>query len=170
MKYRFEHMFDCDPETLLRTMFEQNVTETLRPGLTRIMEAETLEWTQTPGGIKRRVRYLPVPKINSVGPKKVEPRWMEWVEESEVDFARGTGRYVNLPTTPRVAELLKNSGDVSCERLGPGRTRRILTGELRVEVFLLGIVAERLIHAYAKEIVDEEAGALARLVRERGAK
>ncbi len=171
MKYRFEHEFACDPETLMQTMFEKGLIEVLKPSLTRLLDAESLEWERTPQGVKRRVRYLPVPKIRSVGPKKVDPRWMEWAEESDVDFVALSGRYRNVPTTPRVAELLKNHGDFEFIPLGNGRTRRVMTGELKVEVFLLGAIAERVIHGYAKEILDEEAGALAKLILSRkGAK
>lgn len=160
MKYRLEHEFPCDQPTLLREMFRNGIIETLKPRMTTILEAETLSWEEKNGVVRRRVRYLPVPKITSVGPKKVEPRWMEWVEESEVRLDTGAAHYVNVPSTSRVADLLKNRGTIEFVPLGPGRTRRILSGELRVEVFLLGSLAERLIFAYAKEIVDEEARAL----------
>lgn len=167
MKYRFEHEFPCDRDTLVKTMFEKGVTEVLKPRMSHVQEAETLSWDESDGRIVRKVRYMPVPKIHSVGPKKVEPRWMEWVEESELDLSRGIAKYRNVPTTHKVAELLKNHGDVEFQPAGPGRTKRFLSGELKVEVFLLGAIAERVIYSYAKEIVDEEAAALARLIQER---
>ena len=170
MKYRFEHAVPCDRETLMRTMFEKGVIEILKPRMSTVQEAETLSWNENGHRVTRRVRYLPVPKIHSVGPKKVEPRWMEWVEESELDLGRGTATYANVPTTHGVAELLKNRGEIEFVAAGPGRTRRVLSGELKVNVFLLGAVAERVIHSYAKEIVDQEAAALARLIQERNAK
>jgi len=160
MKYRMEHEFPRDRETLIREMFQDGIIELLKPRMTQILEAETLSWEEKDGVIRRRVRYLPVPKIASVGPKKVEPRWMEWVEESEVDLSTGVARYVNVPTTRRVAKLLKNQGRIEFLATGPTRARRVLSGELRVEVFLLGALAERLIYVYAKEIVDEEARAM----------
>jgi hypothetical protein len=170
MKYRFEHEFPCDRDTLMKIMFEKGVTELLKPRMTHVQEAETLSWAEEPGRIVRKVRYMPVPKIHSVGPKKVEPRWMEWVEESRLDLARASATYVNVPTTHKVAELLKNHGEIQFESAGPGRARRVFTGELKVLVFLLGAIAERVIHSYAAEIVNEEAAALARLIQERNAK
>lgn len=170
MKYRFEHEFPCDRDTLMRTMFRNGITEELKPRMAHVQEAETKSWSEAGGRITRKVRYMPVPKISSVGPKKVEPRWMEWVEESELDLARGTARYVNVPTTHKVAELLKNHGTVEFLPAGPNRTKRVLSGELKVEVFLVGSVAERLIHSYAKEIVDEEAAALSRHIADSNAK
>jgi len=146
------------------------VIEVLKSRMAHVQEAETLSWSEQSGRIDRKVRYMPVPKIKAVGPKKVEPRWMEWIEESRLDLARGTATYVNVPTAHQVAELLKNSGEVQFESAGPGRARRILSGELKVKVFLLGTIAEHVIHGYAAEIVNEEAAALARLIQERNAK
>jgi hypothetical protein len=166
MKYRFEHEFPCDRKTLIRAMFEQGVSEKLLPRMKNMVDAKTLAWEEHDGRIVRRVLYKPVPMIQSVGPKKVDPRWMEWVEESEADLGRTTAKYRNVPTTKGVADLLKNHGEVEFVELGPNRTRRVLSGELKVEVFLLGAVAERVIHANAKNIVDEEAAALAGYLRD----
>jgi len=167
MKYRFEHEFQCDRATLIRTMFEKDVTEQLKPLMPKMTVAETLEWSEASGRIKRRVRYMPVPKIKSVGPKTVDPRWMEFIEESQADPERGTATYANVPAIPQIAKLLKNRGEIAFESLGPNRTRRVMTGELRVEVFLLGSIAERVIHGYAKELVDEETQALEKLINQR---
>ena len=159
MKYRFEHDFPGDGRSVLEAMVKEGVTETLQPDMTTIMEAETLSWSRYDDKVSRRVRYLPVPKIKSVGPKKVEPKWMEWVEESDADLSRGVIRYKNVPTNSKIAELLKNSGEMTFVDKG-GRTTRVITGALTVKVFMVGAVAERLIAAYAKEILDDEARVL----------
>lgn len=169
MKYRLEHEFPCDGTTLLRTLFDRSVVERLLPRLTRIIEAETLSWSEEDGRIRRRVRYLPVPAIRAVGPKKVEPRWMEWIEESEADLTTGVVTYRNIPTTPGVAALLKNRGEMRIRAGRDGSSIREVSGELRVEVFVLGAIAERLIYSYAKEILDEEARAVKALIREASA-
>lgn len=166
MKYRLEHEFPCDPRQLLEVMFAYDIVERLAPKVTRIIEAQVLEWERDGERVWRRVRYLPVPAIKSVGPKKVEPKWMEWVEESEADLGKGVVRYRNVPTTEGVARLLKNQGEMRVFSVGAGRARREITGELKVEVFLLGPIAERLIYSYAKEILDEEARGLASLIGE----
>jgi hypothetical protein len=164
VKYRFEHEFPCDRDTLIRTMFSKGVGERLLPLMRGMIEAETLSWEDKGGRISRRVRYLPEPSIRSVGPKKVEPRWMEWIEESELDSKRGVATYRNIPKIHQIAELLKNHGEIEFTQLGPGRTRRVLSGELKVQVFLLGAVAERVIHGEARKLVDHEAEALKKLI------
>jgi hypothetical protein len=164
VKYRFEHEFACDRDTLIGTMFGKGVGEKLLPLMQGMIEAETLSWEERGGRITRRVRYLPQPSIQSVGPKKVEPRWMEWIEESELDVKRGVATYRNVPKIPQIAELLKNHGEIEFTRLAQKRTRRVLSGELKVQVFLLGAIAERIIHGEARKLVDHEAEALQKLV------
>ena len=167
MKYRVEHEFPCDATTLMRTMYEADIGTALLPRMTRVTEYEALSHEDADGHVRRRTRYLPVPAIRAIGPKTVPPKWMEWVEESDVDISRRTVTYRNLPTTPKIEKRLKNSGEMTFEELPGGRSKRILTGELRVEVFLLGAIAERIIFAYAREILDEEAHAMAAIIAER---
>ena len=167
MKYRFEHEFPCDRETLIRTMFEKGVGEKLLPLMQGMIEAETLSWEERGGRITRRVRYLPVPSIKSVGPKKVEPRYMEWIEESELDRTKGVATYRNIPKIQQIADLLKNHGEIEFVQVSPTRCKRVLSGELKVAVFLLGAVAERIIHGEAKTLVDREADALKKLIASR---
>jgi len=169
MKYKFEHEFPFDRKTVVAAMFEQGVGEALKPAMKTVLEIETLARDEKDGRITRRVRYLPVPAIKSVGPKKVEPRWMEWIEESEADLATGAISYRNVPTTHKIADLLRNSGTGRFEEIGPNRTRRVLEGELKVDMFLVGAIAERYIAGFAKEILDDEAKALSALIAGRKA-
>lgn len=166
MKYRFEHVFDVSPEKLMETMFRKGVTEELKPDMTTIVDAETLEYEDGGDRIRRRVRYLPVPAIRSVGIKKVQPEWMEWVEESELDKKAGHVTYRNVPTTPGVAQRLENHGEMSFDGLGPDRTRRVISGELHVKVRFFGRLVEPIIKSYAGKILEDEARALMKFLRE----
>lgn len=165
MKYRIENEFDGPGDVVLATMFQEGITEKLLPSMKSVEQAETLEWSESNGVVRRKVRYLPVPAIKAVGPKKVDPLWMEWIEESEADLNRGVVTYVNVPTTAGVAKLLKNRGEMRVRTLSDTRSVREVTGELKVQVFLLGAVAERVIHSYAKDILDDEAHALDQFIR-----
>jgi hypothetical protein len=162
LKFKYEHDFPCDKKALLEVVFENKITERLKPDMKTIVDAETLDWQRNGDIITRRVRYLPVPMIDSVGSKKVEPRWMEWIEESQADLLSGRVTFKNVPTTHGVAELLENSGVMEFVSLGSGKSRRVLTGELKVKVFLLGKIAEMIIADKARLILDDEAAALKR--------
>ena len=167
MKYRIEHEFPCNAAQVIETMFAADIGSALLPRLTRILEYEAVSREQSDGHVRRRTRYLPVPAIRAIGPKAIPPKWMEWIEESDADLAATTVSYRNVPTTPGVRKRLKNTGEMTFVDLDGHRCRRVVQGELHVEVFLLGVVAERLIFAFAREILDEEALALAALIQER---
>jgi hypothetical protein len=160
MKYTIEHDFEFPANTVFSTMFDPSVIEKLKPRMPLILEAELLSCEEKGNMIKRRVRYLPEPFIKSVGPKKVEPKWMEWIEESEADIKKLTVNYRNIPTVKLIAEKMHNSGTMVFENTGSGRCRRVIKGELKIDVFILGAIAERMIFVYARKILDEEAKAL----------
>jgi len=166
MKYKFEHIFEADPKELMNTMFRKGITEEMKPDMKTIVEAETLEYNDEGDIVSRRVRYLPVPMIKSVGPKTVQPEWMEWVEESTLDKKAMHVTYRNVPTTGGVAKRLENHGEMQFEAVGAGRTRRTISGELRVKVRFFGRLVEPMIKSYAGKILEDEAHALMKFLRE----
>ncbi len=168
MKFKYEHDFPCDRRRLVEAIFENGVTERLKGSMITVLDAETLEWSRDGDRIRRRVRYLPVPLIGDVGGKKVEPQWMEWVEESEIDLAACRASFENVPTTAGIVPLLENTGTMEFVDLGGGRTRRIISGELKIKVFLVGKIAELIIADTARKILDDEAAAMKSLL-EKGA-
>jgi len=165
MKFKYEHDFPTDRNSLISAIFANGVTERLKVHMSTVTDAQTLEWNRDGDRIRRRVRYLPVPMISDVGGKKVEPQWMEWVEESEVDLAAGRAVFRNVPTTPGIVPLLENTGVMEFVELDGGHTRRIITGELRVKAFLVGRIAELIIADTARKILDDEAAAMRKLLQ-----
>ena len=166
MKYKFEKVFDCPPQRLVEVMFRKGITEELKKAMNTLVEAETLFWEDKGDRIERKVRYLPVPAIKRVGPKKVEPKWMEWVEESVFYKDQMRGEYRNVPTTPGVAKKMENHGEITFQSLPGGRTKRVISGELKVKVPILGKIAERLIYSYAQKILEDEANALVKYLED----
>src|SRR6185436_13836152 len=110
--------------------------------------------------IRRKTKYQPVPLIKKIGPKEVPPHWMAWIEDSNYDRRAHRMDFVNVPTTEKIRNLLENKGSMTLASAGPGKTKRTLSGELKVKVFLLGKIAEGMIHKQAVQILDEEAAAL----------
>ena len=131
-----------------------------------LMEMEILEVGEERGLINRRVRYRPTPMIEKVGTKKVEPRWMEWTEHSKADPARYRIEFENIPRVAQVAKLMRNTGVVEFKPSKHGCTR-VIRGELKIKVPILGRLAEKIIHRHATVLVDQEAQATVRIA-ERG--
>ena len=122
---------------------------------------EPLERVEENGRVRRRVKYVPAPLIESIGLKKVDPAWMAWVEESTYDRAAHRLEFRNVPVVGKVRDLIENGGTLALREAGPAATERVIEGELRVKVFLVGKIAEKVIYANAGKILEDEARALA---------
>jgi len=166
MKFRFEDTLDVNADEAMRLYADPATLETLLPHMPSMDQVEVLE--TVPGGnvMRRRVRYRPHPFIKKVGPKDVDPRWMEWVEESEFDFRARTVRFRNVPTHRKVASLMQNAGTIEFVPSGTS-CKRVMSGELHVRVPLLGRVAEHVIHTHAASLLREEVTAFKRYLATR---
>jgi hypothetical protein len=167
MKFEYKHTFDVDIDTLIASMFHPELPPVLVSKMTTVKDIEVLERQETAERLTRRVRYLPVPSIKKIGPKTITPESMQWVEESSLDKGRKVMTFDNIPTHPKVREKMTNSGTVEFRSLGPGRSERVMSGELKVKFPILGRIAEGIIAKTAEKILDEEAKVLAEWMRER---
>lgn len=165
MKFELRHTFDHPLEEVERVLFSEELLEILTQRMGTIIEIEALTNERVGDRLTRRIRYLPEPIIKSVGVKKVEPEWMEWVEESSYDYSTHRGTFANIPARNRIAEVMKNSGTLTLTELPGGRCERVLHGDLRVKVFMVGKIAERIIHSNAAKILDEEAAILKQVLQ-----
>ncbi|MBM4371261.1 MAG: DUF2505 family protein [Deltaproteobacteria bacterium] len=166
MEFEIRHRFEAPVEEVERVMFHEDLPRLLASRVELLRELELLEARRSGSRLERRVRYLPVPMIRKIGTVTVEPEWMEWVEESSYDFSTHRGTFVNVPARRRIAELLSNHGSLRFEPRG-GATERVVSGELRVKVFMVGRIAEKVIHGHAAKLLDQEAAAVAALLRDR---
>lgn len=167
MKFEFRHDFDAPVEELERVLFHDEMSRFFKERMTTIIEIVPVKVDRQGSQMNRRVRYLPVPMIKSIGPKKVEPEWMEWIEESTYDFVSHSGRFKNVAARARIARLLHNEGTLELRPNGRGGTTEILRGELKVKVFMLGKIAEKIIHLNAVKILQEQARVVADVLRNR---
>lgn len=160
MKFEFNHTFDVDVDRLIEVMFDDALPTFLVERMPSLQKMEPLEKKDGPDFIERQVRYVPVPMIQKIGPKKVPPEAMIWVEKSRFDKARKEMTFDNEPTHPKVRKLMTNRGVMKLTSLGTGQCRRTMTGELLVNVPILGRIAEKIIFKNASKIIEEEVLAL----------
>jgi hypothetical protein len=166
MNFEFRHDFPVPVEELERVLFHPDLPPLLQERMETIIEVEALSVKRQGDRLERRFRYLPVPLIRSVGPKQVEPEWMEWVEESTYDFRTHSGQFKNVPARRKIAEVLLNSGSLELRANGSGSTE-ILRGDLKVKVFMVGKIAEKIIHANALKILEDQARVVEQIIREK---
>jgi hypothetical protein len=160
MKFKFEHTFPVDVDRLEKAMFNPELPAFLKKKMSSLKEMEVLERNESDSAIERRVRYVPEPLIKKVGPKKVPPEAMIWVEESRYDKSTRRMSFDNVPTHPQVVKLMTNTGTITLAPTSGGQSRRTMEGELKVKVPILGRIAEKIIFKTARNVIEEEAAAL----------
>jgi len=168
MRFEIVHSFDAPLEKVETAVLGEPFLAFLLQHHSQMLEAAAQSIETVGDVVRRKVRYRPKPIIEKIGPKRVPPEWMAWIEESSFDKKRHVLEFKNVPTTRRVAELMENRGTMRFSAEGANRTRRVIEGELKVKVFMLGAIAERIIHKQAEGLLAEEARILQRFLRENG--
>jgi Protein of unknown function (DUF2505) len=160
MRFEITHTFDAEPEQVAQAMFAADVAAHISKEVPSIEGIDPVSREESDSQIKRKNKYRPVPVIRKVGPKEVRPEWMHFIEDTVYEKKTRTAQFKNIPTTSKIAELLENYGTMTLEALPGGKTKRTIKGELKIKVFILGAVAERVIYPHAEKILNEEARAL----------
>jgi hypothetical protein len=168
MQFELTHTFDCDIATFEKLFLDPEYLAFLEKSVPNIQKIEILSREEAGPVVKRRVRYTPKPGAYKVGPKTVPAPWTVFEEDSSYDRERREMRFSNHPHIPAfLREKFTNTGVMSLVADGPARTRRTIRGDIHVRIFLLGRIAESVIHRAGAELIRQEAAALARYVVER---
>jgi hypothetical protein len=170
MHFEFTHTFQAPVAAVQKAMLDERFPAFLLQHHGKMEEAVVLERKDEGQTVRRRVRYRPRPIIESVGPKKIPPEYLAFVEESTFDLAGSRLEFRNVPTVAGVAKHLVNRGTMTFRDVG-GKCERRTQGSLEiVELpFLLrplGPIAERIIHGEAQKLLDAEARVLAQFLAE----
>ncbi|HEX9296881.1 MAG TPA: hypothetical protein VF881_13645 [Polyangiaceae bacterium] len=164
MHFEFTHRFRAPVDKVQRAMLDAAFPGFLLQHHPKMMEAEVQSREDKGSLVTRKVRYRPKPIIESVGPKKIPPEYLAFIEESTFDLEKKRLDFKNVPTMPGVARHLSNGGTMTFREVG-GECERVTTGELAITnlPFLLrplGAIAERIIHMEAHKLLDQEAKVL----------
>jgi len=103
--------------------------------LPRLGAPELLESSEQGSVIERRIRYRFAGELNSAVRAVVDPQRLTWVEESRTDSTTFTTTWVIRPD--HYADKLSGQGTFLIEPSGTG-CRRTATGEVKVNIFLVG--------------------------------
>jgi hypothetical protein len=84
-----------------------------------------------------------------------------WDEQSVYEMHKHRGRWTIVPNVkPEWRQFFSSSGSYEIERLGDGRSRRVIKGELDLRVRVVRQVAERIIVGEMKKAFEAEAATL----------
>lgn len=170
MHFEFTHTFTASVAVVQKAMLDERFPAYLLEHHPKMLEAAVLERKDQGNVVTRRVRYRPKPIIESVGPKKIPPEYLAFVEESTFDLDAKRLAFENVPTVAGVKKHLSNRGTMTFRDVG-GTCERRASGELEVTnlPFLLrplGAIAERVIHGEAQKLLDAEAKVLQQFIDE----
>lgn len=168
------HTFRADPHVVAEAMLDPALPAFLRDHHDMIEEAAAEEHHEEGALVRRRVRYRPRPFLERVGPKKIPPEYLAFVEETTFDRASMTGSFENRALRAAVRRHLVNHGTVTLRPTHDGRTERRIEGVLdlvALPTFLRPLrswVAQRL-REEARRLLDLEARCLEAFIAHRAA-
>lgn len=174
MHFELRHTFHCPVDQVLDAMFDPALADFYKANMKLVREIRPLDRVDEGDVVRRKVRYVPVPVISSVGPKKIPPEALAWVEESTCQRSARKIEFRNLAERDGVRKHLANSGTITFRDLEGGKSERVVAGDLVVgnlPFFLrpLGGLAEKIIYSNAEKILNEEAQVLGEFIRQRQA-
>lgn len=173
MQFELTHTFRAPAAVVMKAMLDERFPEYLLKHHPKMLEAVALERHEKGGVIGRRVRYRPKPIIESVGPKKIPPEYLAFIEESSFDLGARQFVFKNVPTVAGVAKHLSNGGTMTFADTKDGGCERRAKGVLEITnlPFLLrpvGALAERIIYSEAQKLLDAEAQVLQSFIDDYG--
>jgi hypothetical protein len=162
MHFEVEHVFDAPVETVEAAMFHPDYASFLleRGDLLNSLALKSFEDDGL--RITRRVQLAPRPAFDRIGSKKVPAEWFEFVEQSTWDRRGRKLSFENIPVDDKIARRLINRGEVTLESIGPGRTKRLARGEIKLHDLPLiarpfaGVI-EQMLAKEAKRMLEAEA-------------
>jgi len=175
MHFEVEHVFDAPVEAVEAAMFHPGYASFLLQH-SDLLTSHALKSFEDDGlRITRRVQLAPRPSFDRIGSKKVPPEWFEFVEQSTWDRGCRKLSFENIPVDDKIARRLINRGEVTLESIGPGRTKRLARGEIKVHDLPLiarpfsGVI-EQILAKEATRMLESEGRVLAEWLRDqRGA-
>ncbi len=169
MRFETRQRINATLDEVERATFDPRYPEFLLKHHGVFLEVQPLESKEEGGKVRRKIRYRPKPVIKSIGPKTVPPEWFAFVESSSYDRAKKELTFSNVPTNPKISNLLINNGTLRLRESG-GQTERVMEGEIALKLpFLLkplAMIAEPMIKSEGLKLLDAEVPVLERFIAE----
>jgi hypothetical protein len=168
------HTFRAAPHVVAEAMLDPALPGFLREHHEMLEDASAEAHLEEGSLVKRRVRYRPRPFLERVGPKKIPPEYLAFVEETTFDRRSMTGSFENRALRAAVRRHLINHGTVTLRATSEGRTERRIEGVLELVALPpllrpLRAWVQKLLRAEAERLLEIEARCLEKFIDRRAA-
>lgn len=165
MHFEVDHVFDAPIEVVEAAIFHPDYVGFLVEQ-SDLLDGVSVQLFEDDGAqLRRRVQLSPRPAFDRIGTKKVPPEWFVFTEQSTWIRRERRLTFENIPTAPEVARRVINRGEVTLEPLSPGKTKRLMRGEIKVHNLpllarpLIPLIESMLVRE-ARRMLDGEAAVL----------
>lgn len=161
MQFEIAHDFDIPLDALELAVLSPSLVEKLAPKLSSIQEVAQKEYTLKDGRLTRTWHYQANVKVPDFAQRYVTREMCAWDEHSVYDLKSHSSEWTIVPNVkPEWQKFFDAKGTYLLERLADGRTKRVIRGELNLNVPYVRQVAERMILGEVRKTFDAEAATL----------
>ena len=163
MHFEIVHEFDIPLDAVELAVLSPNLIDRLAPKLPNVEKVHQKEHLMKNGKFERVWSYHANVKVPSFAKNYLTPEMLGWDEHSIYDLRTHKARWKIVPNVkPAWRKYFHSAGTYELVPMSRGAegTRRIIVGELDLNVPVVRQVAERMILAEVKKTFDAEAATL----------
>lgn len=162
MRFEIIHELDAPLNAVEKAVLSPDLGPMLARGLTSIESVETLEHVLKDGELRRVLRFQASAPLSIFKGYPVAREAMAWEERWIYRIADRASTWAVF-TKDEWRKYFQSQGTYKLESLPGGKTRRVVNGDLAINVSVIGRVAERLALTEVRKTYDAEADTLRRL-------
>jgi len=169
MTFEVRHVLRATLEEVEASFVDERYAPFLLQHHPAVQDIHLLETLLQKNRLLRRIRYLPKPVIQAIGPKRVSPHGFSFVSHSTYDFETKVLYFANEPDNEKIRAVFSNQGEFRFAPLG-NQTERIVVGTLSLrlpkQLRFLAPVGEFLIRREGLKILSGEIPVMERFAKE----
>jgi hypothetical protein len=159
--FEIAHEFDIPLDALELAVLSPSLVEKLATKLSNIEKVSQKEYTLKNGVLARTWHYQANVKVPDFAQRYVTREMCAWDETSIYDLKAHASAWTITPSVkPEWQKYFDAKGTYELSKLEGGRTRRVVRGNLNLNVPYVRQVAERMIVSEVKKTFEAEAATL----------
>jgi hypothetical protein len=164
--FEIVHEFDIPLDAIELAVLSPDLYEKLRPRIPNVESITQKQHDLENGSLQRVWSYQANVKIPRFARPYITKEMCAWDEESAYQLKKHASKWKVVPKIkPEWQKYFSSSGTYELVALDAGRTKRVVNGDVSLNVKLVKSVAEKLIVSEIKKTFDAEAETLRELAQ-----